>query len=58
MKLASRRVYFSLATCLHQLKVRKPMSQIQEEIDTNNPLGRTLNCIHLTAIGLGSIIGK
>lgn len=58
IQLASQRICFSLATCIQQLKARKPMSQIQEEIDTNNQLGCTLNCIHLIGISLGSLIGK
>lgn len=41
-----------------QLIERKPMREIQTEIETKNEMRRTLNFIQLTGIGLGSIIGE
>jgi hypothetical protein len=43
---------------IQRLVARKPMSQLQEEIETLNDLRRTLNWVQLTAIGLGGIIGE
>jgi hypothetical protein len=41
-----------------QLISRKPMSEIQNEIDIRNKLARPLNWIHLLAIGIGCTIGQ
>ena len=57
-KQLSKRLWFSFKTLLNQLKSRKPMGQLQEEIDTQNPLERTLNWVQLTGIGIGGIIGQ
>lgn len=53
-----RLAWIFLKTMFAQLKRQKPMGQIQEEIDTQNTLERTLNWVQLTAIGLGGIIGN
>lgn len=57
-KIVAKRVWISLKETLAQLKGQKSMGQIQEEIDTQNTLERTLNWIQLTAIGIGGIIGN
>ena len=43
---------------IKRLIARKPMRQIEVEIQTHNRMKRTLNWIELTGIGLGSTIGK
>jgi hypothetical protein len=40
------------------LKSRKPMGQLQAEIDTQNALRRALNWVQLTAFGLAATIGE
>ena len=57
-KIVAKGVWISLKETLDQLKGRKSMGQIQEEINIQNTLERTLNWIQLTAIGLGGIIGN
>jgi hypothetical protein len=54
----AKRALFSSTTFIHRLIARKPMSQLQVEIETQNELRRTLNWLQLTAIGLGGIIGE
>ncbi|CAF1080744.1 unnamed protein product [Adineta steineri] len=54
---ASRQVLWSCKSFAKQLIARKPMKDIQIEIETKNEMRRTLNWIQLTGIGLGSIIG-
>jgi len=41
-----------------RINTRKLMKTLQAEIETQNEMPRTLNCIQLIAIGLGSIIGE
>ena len=41
-----------------RLIVRKPMNQLQAEIEIQNELRRTLNWFQLTAISFGGIIGR
>lgn len=41
-----------------QLVARKPMSDIQIEIETENDMRRALGWIQLTGIGLGCVIGE
>ncbi|CAF3659610.1 unnamed protein product [Adineta steineri] len=53
----SRQVLWSCKSFAKQLIARKPMKDIQIEIETKNEMRRTLNWIQLTGIGLGSIIG-
>ncbi len=53
-----QRALFYTTAFIQRLVVRKPMSQLQEEIETLNELRRTLNWVQLTAIGLGGIIGE
>jgi hypothetical protein len=53
-----KRALFYSKTFIQRLVARKPMSQLQEEIETLNELRRTLNWVQLTAIGLGGIIGE
>jgi len=43
---------------IQRLIARKPMGQVQAEIEIQNELRRTLNWFQLTAIGLGAIIGE
>lgn len=45
-------------TVFKQLRARKPMGQLQTEIDTQNALRRSLNWVQLTGIGIGGIIGE
>jgi hypothetical protein len=54
----SNRALFCLKTLIKRLIARKPMNQLQAEIEMQNELRRTLNWFQLTAIGLGSIIGE
>lgn len=42
----------------NQLKSRKPMGQLQTEIDTENALRRALSWVHLTGIGVAATIGE
>jgi hypothetical protein len=53
-----KRILFSLKAFIKRLIARKPMSQLQGEIEKQNELRRTLNWFQLTAIGLGAIIGE
>ncbi|CAF1051891.1 unnamed protein product [Adineta steineri] len=53
----SLQVLWSCKSFAKQLIARKPMKDIQIEIETKNEMRRTLNWIQLTGIGLGSIIG-
>ncbi|CAF0762147.1 unnamed protein product [Adineta steineri] len=53
----SRQVLWSCKSFGKQLIARKPMKDIQIEIETKNEMRRTLNWIQLTGIGLGGIIG-
>ena len=53
-----KRAMFCSTTFIHRLIARKPMNQLQAEIDIQNELRRTLNWVQLTAIGLGGIIGE
>ena len=59
---SARRNSFYSCSCLrsffHQLKSRKPMGQLQAEIDTQNALRRALNWIQLTSFGLAATIGE
>ena len=52
------RIVFCLKNLIKRLIARKPLSQVQSEIETQNELRRALNWWQLTAIGLGAIIGK
>jgi hypothetical protein len=54
----SRQVLSSLSHFIKRLTARIPMGQLQVEIHTRTVLRPALNWVHLTAIGLGSIIGK
>lgn len=47
-----------LRSFFHQLKSRKPMGQLQAEIDTQNALRRALNWVQLTGFGLAATIGE
>ena len=53
-----KRLWTSLKISVSQLIFRKPMGQLQQEIDTQNPLERALNWVQLTGIGIGAIIGQ
>lgn len=59
---SARQNGFCLCSCLrsffHQLKSRKPMGQLQAEIDTQNALRRALNWVQLTSVGLAATIGE
>ena len=52
------RILSSCKSAGEQLMTRKPMSDIQIEIETENDMRRTLGWIQLTGIGLGCIIGE
>ena len=41
-----------------RLFARKPMVDVQKQLDTRTGFKRTLNWIQLLAIGLGTTIGK
>jgi hypothetical protein len=51
-------VWSYFKTFIHRLIVRKPMGQLQAEIETDNKLRRSLNWVQLTGIGLGCTIGE
>jgi hypothetical protein len=53
-----KRALFCSKAFIQRLIARKPMSQLQAEIEIQNELRRTLNWFQLTAIGLGAIIGE
>jgi hypothetical protein len=53
-----KRALFYSKAFIQRLVARKPMSQIQAEIETLNELRRTLHWVLLTAIGLGCMIGE
>ena len=57
-KFNHKHVYSFCHTVFNQLRARKPMGQLQTEIDTQNALRRSLNWVQLTGIGLGGIIGE
>ncbi len=48
----------SFESFLKRINTRKLMKTLQAEIETQNEMRRTLNCVQLIAIGLGSIIGE
>lgn len=43
---------------VNRLITRKPMLEVQAQIDTNNELRRALNWFQLLSIGVGTTIGK
>ncbi|CAF0947864.1 unnamed protein product [Adineta ricciae] len=51
------RIVSSCKSAGEQLLARKPMSDIQIEIETENDMRRTLGWVQLTGIGLGCVIG-
>jgi hypothetical protein len=54
----TRRAGSGLKTFIQRLIARKPMGQLQAEIEIKNDLRRTLNWVQLTGIGLGCTIGE